>query len=123
MDKITECQNVQYISKKLIKKIGIKSGAKMKCGLCQFKIPKQAKLCGHCQARIEPYFEFDGILERILGFGLIGFLLTGVMTNFTKNNILIAIPLIVGVLTGVKRSFRARAIKDDLNEKCSGSYL
>ena len=56
----------------------------MKCGLCQFKIPKQAKLCGHCHARIEPYFEFDGILERILGFGLIGFLLTGVMINFSK---------------------------------------
>ena len=95
----------------------------MKCGLCQFEIPKRAKLCGHCQAKIEPYFEFDGALERILGFGLIGFLLTGALTKITKNNFLIAIPLVLGVLTGLRRSFRAKARKDDLEEKCSGSYL
>jgi hypothetical protein len=95
----------------------------MKCGLCQFKIPKRALLCGHCQAKIEPYFEFDGSLERILGFGLVGFLLTGVATTLTKNNILIGIPLVLGILAGLKSSFRAKATKEGLVEKCKGSYL
>jgi hypothetical protein len=79
--------------------------------------------CGLCQARIEPYFEFDGALERILGFGLVGFLLTGAATNITKSNFLIAIPLIVSVVTGLKSSLRARAIKDDQTENCSGSWV
>jgi hypothetical protein len=95
----------------------------MKCGLCQLKIPKRAKVCAHCQAKIEPYFEFDGALERLLGFGLVGFLLTGLTTQVTKNNILIAIPLILGILNGLKSSFRGRAIKDGQVEKCSGSYV
>ncbi len=45
----------------------------MKCGFCKYKIPKDAKICGHCHAEVEWYYEPVWQIESALG--AIGFVL------------------------------------------------
>lgn len=44
-----------------------------KCGLCHFKVPDEAIICGYCQAKFVKYYE-GGIIEGITMGGVLWFL-------------------------------------------------
>lgn len=89
----------------------------MKCGLCRYHIPDEAKICAHCHGTLEYYFDWSKIENVFIG-GFIGFLAAGLALNITNSGWVALIAFIICLAMGIGSCQNAIVTKGDLSEKC-----
>lgn len=88
----------------------------MKCGLCKFKVPDDAKICAYCDATFEKKFDSDKILNLIAGV-FFGFVAFGAIVS--SSTFWAVCACLFCVLAGFESCHKTIAHKRGMSEECT----